>query len=207
MYVSVYYTGMSNIKQTIVTLEQAEAELKKLIGHASTAGNYEDATAIINLAVRLKELIADAKDIEAAPAASPATKPPRSATGGSSTSRRVKKGDYPKFRRDGDTLVKIGWSKKEKKVYRHKAPKHVVELLRDRLVKVGVSGNVLAMDKVLPLTEQDGTEVPTYQVYVCMAWFRSMDVVVQEGRQGHRVADATSLARSVDEQWRGLAND
>ena len=82
-----------------------------------------------------------------------------------------------------------------------------MELLRDRLAEMGVAGNVLAIDEVLPLTEQDGTEVPTYQLYVCMAWFRSIGVVVQEGRQGYRVADATSLARSVDELWRGLAND
>ena len=38
----------------------------------------------------------------------------------------VKDDEYPRFQRDGDRLVKVGWSKKDGAEYEHRAPRETV---------------------------------------------------------------------------------
>jgi hypothetical protein len=42
---------------------------------------------------------------------------------------RNKLGQYPSFVREGDNLVKIGWSKTQKAEYEHKSPKRLLAVL------------------------------------------------------------------------------
>ena len=97
--------------------------------------------------------------------AQPASPPPRRI--------RAKKDQYPQFQWEdnGNTLVKIGWSKKKRQEYRDRAPKRVLELLKRKLDKLGKNGNVFTMEDVLPLNDPDtGKEISSYQVYLCVAY-------------------------------------
>lgn len=114
--------------------------------------------------------------------------------------------EYPKFLREGDNLVKIGWSKRDRAPYEHKAPRRVVDLLVEALLRVGKGGRRFTSDVVFPLRdEKEGVEVPSYQSYLALAWLRAEELVVQHGRQGYSLPPLDDLPRATEERWKELA--
>jgi hypothetical protein len=112
---------------------------------------------------------------------------------------------YPKFLRTGENLVKIGWSKSDKTTYEHKAPRRVVNLLVEALLRVGQGGRRFTSDDLLPLRDtKEGTEIPSYQTYLSLAWLRAEELVVQHGRQGYSLPPSVDLARATEERWQEL---
>jgi hypothetical protein len=117
---------------------------------------------------------------------------------------RNKRGSYPVFARAGDVLVKIAWSKSSGTEYEHKAPRTVVQKLADALARCSESGSIISMDDVLPLKANDGSQIPEYQAYVTLAWFRQIGAVKQKGRQGYTVKKASELLQQVEAAWADL---
>ena len=108
------------------------------------------------------------------------------------TRSRYRLGQYPKFVREGDSLVKIGWSKSQGAEYEHKSPKRLLTVLSAALT--AAKGKRITMDKVLPLNDAvDGSTFSDYQSYVCLAWLKSAGVVTQHGRQGYSVPKGIDL--------------
>jgi hypothetical protein len=48
---------------------------------------------------------------------------------------------------------------------------------------------------------------PTYQFYVCLAWLRSVGLVVQHGRQGYTVPDPAKLKSAAGAAWTALEEE
>jgi hypothetical protein len=118
---------------------------------------------------------------------------------------RSTKREYPKFLRDGEELLKIGWSKREKKAYRHKAPKRIVLLVSQALQHAGQRAQRVVMEQVLPIRDpQTETDVPTYQAYLSLAWLRKEKLIVQHGRQGYTLASETPLEATLEARWANL---
>lgn len=117
--------------------------------------------------------------------------------------RRTKPSDYPRFRREGETLVKIGWSKSDGSTYEHRSPLAVLHRLVARVGEVGRGGRRFTSDELLPLPDGRGGEWPSYQVYLCLAWLVSAGLLVRHGRQGYTLNTPT-LAAAVEERWREL---
>jgi hypothetical protein len=116
-------------------------------------------------------------------------------------STNVPKG-YPRFVRKGDALIKIGWSKRSKEEYQHKAPRKVVAMLIDRIASAGANGGLVTAQDFVPLVDPaDKSPVPDYQTYLCLAWLRENGLLNQHGRQGYTVADPQSFERNVAEAW------
>jgi hypothetical protein len=116
-------------------------------------------------------------------------------------------GDYPKFLRRGEEIVKIGWSKRSKGEYQHKAPYKVVSLLTAAIAARVTNGSLLVANELMPFTDPgDGTEIPDYQVYVCLAWLRHESLIEQEGRQGYVVSEPSSLEKRADDKWKALTS-
>jgi hypothetical protein len=110
---------------------------------------------------------------------------------------------YPRFVRESDALVKIGWSKRENSEYEHKAPHSVLLVLSRALQRLAAHRKRVTMDDLLPLQDSaNGSEVPSYQAYLCLAWLRTLRLIKQHGRQGyslsHGGADLPSL---VQKHW------
>jgi hypothetical protein len=96
----------------------------------------------------------------------------------------------------------LGWSKSAKSVYEHKAPKTVLAALTTRLVAVCQKKRRFTMEQVLPLSNpSDGTEVSSYQVYLCVAWLRTTGLLIQHGRQGYSVAHPSRFVSEVESNW------
>lgn len=109
---------------------------------------------------------------------------------------------YPRFSRHADNLVKVGWSKKARKEYQHQAPKRVLDVLTATIQSISAKSPQFTIEELLPrITERGGTETPSYQTYLCVAWLRGEDLLQQHGRQGYSVRDRTTFADSVEKVW------
>ncbi|WP_242101570.1 hypothetical protein [Lysobacter sp. M2-1] len=107
--------------------------------------------------------------------------------------------NYPRFERHGDNLVKVGWSKREKAEYEHKAPLRAVVMVADAVRKKGVDGRIFQISALLPYTGPDGeTTVPDYQVYLIVAWWRAIGLLEQHGRKGYSIPKPKDFATNVE---------
>ncbi len=132
----------------------------------------------------------------------------RPAEGSPAASRRRRapvKGEYPKFHRQGDTLVKVSWSKKEREEYQHKAPRRVVDLLAAAIARKASRTGRFTTEELFPLKDpQDGAEVPSYQAYVALAWLKASGAVKQKGKGGYTLKNALKILEDVASFWKQL---
>ncbi len=219
---------MQTLFKATEVVRQAEGELRQWLVLAAQHGDYETARMLAEWANHLKQMVQQNGSVEreprsvelangqapshAEPEAFAPTVHKRTNTGKAKSRRpakskktKVARGEYPKFLRDGEEVLKIGWSKREKKVYRHKSPKRVVFLVSQALQRAGQHGERIVMDKVLPIHDPEtDAEVPSYQAYLSLAWLRKEKLIVQHGRQGYSVPPNVNLTDAVEERWKLL---
>lgn len=110
--------------------------------------------------------------------------------------------EFPRFEREGDKLIKVGWSKRDDRVYEHRAPQQVVFLVANAIAPKARRKGVFTMGRVLPLTDDAGNKMPSYQAYVALAWLRSIGTVRRLGKEGYMLVngalDMSALQRSWD---------
>jgi hypothetical protein len=101
--------------------------------------------------------------------------------------------------------VKIGWSKRGKKEYRHKAPRRVVDCLVRALAEAGCDGDVVTTDRIFTLVGANGVaDLPLYQCYVALRWMCDQGIVTQHGRQGYTVTSPQTLSEQVGAAWESM---
>ena len=208
LYFRYIIKSMSIIQRTENLLAETERNLVGLANEAGAARDYDQAASLIELARKIKQLGEQFRG--AAPKVAEVPKPVGALMDlhTASESRvpirsRNKLGQYPKFLREGDNLVKIGWSKSQRAEYEHKSPKRLLAVLCESLT--GANGKRIMMDKVLPLKDPvTGNAFPDYQSYVCLAWLKSAGLVTQHGRQGYSLPKGIELEKSVEALWAGL---
>lgn len=199
----------------IDVLLAAERELVALAHEATASRDYDSATALLEAARRVKIMgngdspaSGTAQSaISIVPAAVDKVSAPgtKTASVGRPATRAGRKGDYPQFLKDGDSLVKVGWSKAEKSEYEHKSPKKVLLAVAQALAAAGAKGRRFTMDKVLPLQDaSDGSTLPDYQCYLCLAWIRQSGLVIQHGRQGYTLPKTGDLLSAIERCWETL---
>jgi len=178
--------------QTI--LATAEQSLRTLLEEAARDGRYADVVQLAETAQTLRQLIES-------PA--PPTPTDHQETLGSRPSTRSKSSkaiEYPKFEIDGDRLIKIGWSKREKAEYQHKAARDValctyLQLGRDRPT------DPFRMEEQFPIRMADGSDVPTYQSYLVLAWLRYIGSIEKVGKDSYRWVDVDIDEASFKRAW------
>lgn len=203
---------MDMLQRVIVILASAEKALAEAANDAARGGQYDAASALIEFASALKALSGNARErlapraIEAVVGTKATTDIPISEHGRAVRSgNKSKKASYPQFLREGANLVKLGWSRSKKSEYEHKCHKKVLPILADAIAKAGVKGRRFQMDRVLPLADPaDGTRIPDYQVYLCLAWFRTLGFLVQHGRQGYSLASKAPFEPFLESHWASL---
>jgi hypothetical protein len=203
-------------------LRECESRLRALVAEAAAVGDYDAVLQLTEWARRVAALEtvrppagglgkacnhAGHEEGDDADHLSPSAPSP-----GKKSIRRRKKGRaprqraaavYPKFARVDDQLVKIGWSKKAKKEYLHKAPRRVVDALVARFVKLGAGREICSTDQVFPLRDED-SDIPSYQAYLCLAWLRSIGLVQQHGRRGYSISKGTDARIVIRALWSEL---
>lgn len=221
---------MDTAKQAIIVLLDAERRLRELLASGAAAGEYDSIQQITDWARILGSLVREAQQIGAcevgAGRKTAPSKSSRIAAGGAATQhlehdrggreqvsstgtgrvqRAPAKDEYPRFFRQGDQLVKIGWSRKAKAEYEHKAPRHAVDALTAAIARRSGNGKLFTVEDLLPLRDpQDHSEIPSYQAYVVLAWLKLARLVKQHGRRGYTVRKSLRLADAAATSWQQL---
>lgn len=202
------------------TLSRCEAELQQLASDAMAKGEYDSARRGLELAEQVAGLY---KSIEAAPAKPAAKKSsttspaPRKAKQSkakktpklsSASIKPFSAKAYPKFARDDDKLIKIGWSKRTREEYEHKTPRAAIDAFVKHLRKNTEEGRIFTVDDLTPVPDplNDG-ELPSYQVYMGIAWLRSLDVISKHGRNGYSVEKSMISNKALAESWDKLPSN
>jgi len=196
-------------------LDECEQGLRKLVAESANEGDYVGVHRIAGLAKGIAALakegramiLTDERSDSAAQTARAinGTAPPFATTAGRKP--RAVADAYPKFFRRGDELVKVGWSKKERKEYNHRAPRSAVDAVALALKQVGAKGKLFNGDALLPLKNlADSGVVPDYQAYVALAFLRFIGVVEQHGRRGGYTLGADKpIESTITAAWPELA--
>lgn len=199
---------MSRAKAGLRAVSEAENLVRRLISEAAADNQYADVIALAEMADGLRRLGAAADPntsatVDAGFAANQrktpltkAKKAPRK-PGPKATAHVA----FPRFERDGDRLVKIGWSKRQGSAYEHRAPKYAVIACVNRIASLAPPGGVFAVDAMMatPIPSQGGV-LPAYQVYLVVAWLRSLGLIKKKGRDGYVVSKGVT-ERAVDDAW------
>ena len=191
-------------------LRQTETSLQGIIQEATAARDYDAVMKLTDWARTIVALQRPHVGMEPA-AESTATGVRDSKDKSGSGSIRGQSQDsalrrsYPRFHREDDLLAKVGWSKRAKSEYVHKAPHRVVQLVADALCKAGVAGTMFKATDCLPTSDPDnGEEIASYQAYLVLAWLRDAGIVRQHGRQGYTVVELDSPRDTIDRLWSAL---
>lgn len=191
-------------------IRQAEQEIREQIAEAATAGTYQLVERLSSIARRLSDMAEEAAATPATnmpplQATSPGTrKTPTSKPASRAGRRTSRKEGYPRFERTRDVLVKIGWSRKGRSEYIHKAPKAGVDAVARRVMNLGKGGRMFTTEDLLPVkVSGGGDDLPGYQAYVCLAWLRTIGVVEQHGREGYSVP-CDDVVGTVNGSWEAL---
>jgi hypothetical protein len=61
------------------------------------------------------------------------------------------------------------------------------------------------MDSLLPIPDpSEGADVPSYQVYLALAWFRCEGILRQHGRVGYSLLVTANLENTLNDRWDAL---
>ena len=174
---------------------------------AATAGDYASVVQVAAWARSLSEMLDPVSPRKGNPTQDPvsrstARKEPRALPNTRAVSRA--NSGYPRFFRQGDRLVRVAWSKRDKKEYEHKAPLAVLKALTFAMAGKGADGRVFSTDELLPIHDDDGAEVPAYQAYAGLALLKQVGLIEQHGRQGYSIPRLPELNGAVEALLRNL---
>ena len=186
-------------------LQETEAKLRGLVSDAATSGDYTSVVQIASWARTLSELI-DRKSAEKSSGAVPVRASHSNGAKGSKQISLSKRGQrsYPLFFRQGDHLIRIAWSKSEKKEYQHKTAYAILKILAKSMAEKGADGRVFATEQFLPIRDMQNSEVPNYQAYVGIALFKQAGLIDQHGRQGYSIPRLADFKDAVEAVWKKL---
>jgi hypothetical protein len=101
--------------------------------------------------------------------------------------------------------VKIGWSKKERKEYEHKAPRRVIDALAAAIARHGHNGRRFTTEQIMPIKDPEtGDDLPGYQVYVALNWLKTAGLLDKHGRQGYTATKPATLPDTLARAWQKL---
>jgi len=196
---------MSTVQDAKKVLHDAEATLRGQIEQCLAEKRYAEVAEIAALAEGVARLIKESPGQTVTifrQTPSLATVPISRST---PPTRKAGKKEYPIFLRDGDRLVKIGWSKKAKAEYEHRTPREVPDLLLAGIRSKVPEGELFAATDVIPLSMEAGADnVPDYQTYLALKWLQTEGVVSKNGRDRYALAPGKVGANGLGEMWQQL---
>jgi hypothetical protein len=192
--------------RAVSILDRAHADMRRLIDECLAAESYEEVAAVAAIASRLVHARLDGDAPNSMPNRDRRTEgwtvPTAFGDGAEVISgARETRSEYPRFERDGERLVKIGWSKKDRQSYEHRAPYSAIVAVYEALRNTKGS---FTMDQILPLKDSDGGDIPSYQSYMIVAWLRQRGVVERNGNDGYTIHRDRLSRDAANTMWQSL---
>lgn len=186
--------------RAISILRKAERQLQQLAAEAVSASNYVASIKVSGWAKAVHELAASARAGNM-----PSSSSPRRIRKSHLNENAAAQRGYPKFIRRGDELVRVAWSRRDKKEYQHKTPYITIKTLAAAILNAGKDGRLFTTEDVLPIRDvDDGSAIPNYQAYVGMAWLKNTGLIDQHGRKGYSVPKPEELLPTMESTWQSL---
>ncbi len=201
---------MQTLTEAAAVIKTAESNLRELMQRALAVGDYRDLPALAKIGEQLAGMASRicSADDSVRNLVLDETFAPKAVLQRATRVKRSKsktKNNYPKFKREGSRLVKIGWSKSEKAEYQHRAPSTVGRALMVAVQEVAKKKEVFAVDDLLPLCEgPERTEIPPHQVYLALAWLKAEGIVLPKGREGYTLLVPEEPSNLFEERWKAL---
>jgi hypothetical protein len=187
----------------VAVLRNAEEALRKLIHEALAQGRYQDVSGLAALADALAHLH-NSTDGNGEASTSAQRQQGNSSVAEERQGRRLAARAFPRFERDGDKLVKIAWSKRNRAEYEHRAPRAIVEILIEKIRKKKGEGAKFEAPEILPLKDKAAKDVPSYQAYLALAWLRQEGLVVKYGRDHYAMKPGVATRERIADLWEAL---
>jgi hypothetical protein len=182
----------SLFERSVELIQKTEREIRALLATAVESGDYEELSKITVCAKGLKALI------EKLGSPVPLISAPEGSKGNV--------GEYPKFFRDGNKLVMVGWSKKGQAEYTHVAPRSALDALLEKLVEACESDEIASTHDLLPLSNPwSGKHFPEYYARTCLRWLRSIGLVKKYGHRGYSIKTDVEYESIIESRWKRLA--
>lgn len=205
-----YLSAMGSVQQAVNVLQEAEGHLRSLMNEEIAERRYAELPTLAGLADGLAALLGslDTPSPEEPPAQAgrtvtktPARKsnPKRGGSAPASASKRAKKAPkYPYFEVDEAWIGKIGWSKKNREEYRHYAPVSAAKALAEHIDRTQEPGRVWTVEDLGDVVDLEaGEAMPSYQLYLVIAWMRSAELLTKQGRSGYVAVGGGTLLPGV----------
>ena len=193
-------------ERALNALGMAESRLRDLVAEAARAGNRDDARQIdawANKLARLPLLAMGSK--RSIPETSRSQDNDHTQAESERSSSPRQDGNYPQFFRIREDLIKVGWSRKRKREYAHRIPRHNVDLVAQALARFTAGGNLASTNDFLPVfSPMDVADVPETQTYTCIGWLKGEGLIEQHGRRGYTVPHPTLLLSHIADRWQEL---
>lgn len=186
-------------------LQETEAKLRLLVSEAAASGDYATVVQMASWARTISELL-NRKLVEKVSNTPNVQHSTQNGAKGLRQASLTKRGQrsYPVFFRQGDHVIRIAWSKSEKKEYQHKTAYAVLKILAKSMAEKGADGRVFATEQFLPIRDSQNGEVPNYQAYVGIALFKQAGLIDQHGRQGYSIPRLADFKDAVEAIWKKL---
>jgi len=194
---------MGYIDRTIEALKGAETTLREVITQALAAKAYGELSKVANAADSIAALIRELDGGAASIGNHHETAPSRIA-GRPASNAAARRGAYPRFLRDGDRLLKVAWSKKERQPYEHRAPQAVIQTFINAVRQRKGEGKLFQAADILPLHNANGEEYPSYQSYLALSWLRQVAIVTKMGREGYVIKAGAATPEKISRLWAAL---
>ena len=175
-------------------IQCAIEDLRDLAAAALQQQDYIEVVEIAKLADELSNIVGITK-----PMPPPVVRPRGTPKTSKSVNRIIHRRSYPIFERDGDKLVKIGWSKKARKEYQHRAPYKVSGALLDAIRKKVSDGEFFTAPDILPVNN-----IPDHQAYLALKWLQTEGMISKHGRDRYAIEPGKLTATSIDDRWQSL---
>ena len=196
-------------------VRELEFKLRELIGQATTNGQYEEVSQLALLTNQVGSLLSssanssgatDGRSRNSGTPSGDKARQPRSAR------KRVssRAADYPLFYRQGDSLVKVGWSRSTKSEYTHRVSKPGIDTLVKFLASRRSNQFPISVDTMVDALKNDEqSRILGYQVYVAVAWLKEEGWLAANGRHGYTLRRAKGIPPEtiVEQMWANLPTD
>jgi len=195
---------MENLREKIeAILKKAENELQEIIVEAAKAGDYRGVDTGRAAAVEICNL--KARILKPSSKSELKTESDMSRSKKKVATKRHVRGKYPKFEVKNNTLIRIGWSKKEKREYTHKVSKQVFYQTVEEMGRLaqGGAGPFMAEKIIEQVNNSESETIPSYQVYVVIGLLRKLNCIKQIGREGYDIP--IDLAKKAETAWGNLS--
>ena len=175
------------IEKIIEILTKTESDIQKVIIEAEQASDYRSVDMARNAAVNIKNLRAQISDTTGKVESKSVKDEKRIKR--KVASRKATRTGYPKFQIKKDTLIRIGWSKKQRREYSHKTPKLVFDTTIKAMAMLARSGTgpFAAEQLIEQINSTESETIPSYQVYAVIGMLRQTKCIKQIGRDGYDI--------------------